>query len=93
MLLYFGITMLLFVPGYPGESYLKSLFAGRFLYGVLPGTLGVALLVTVGWLWDRSNDSRNLGKAIGRSFSFALAAILLFGIGLIIVADLKHLQP
>ena len=89
-LLYYGTGMLLFVPGYPGENYLKSLFSGRFLYGVLPSVSSVALLVTVGWLWDRSNGSRDLAKAIGRSFSLALGAIVLFWIGLIVVADFRH---
>jgi hypothetical protein len=36
VLFYMGTTMLLLVPGDPGENYFKSLTAGRFLYGVLP---------------------------------------------------------
>ena len=88
-----GTTMLFLVPGYPGESYLKSLFAGRFLYGVLPTIASTVLLVIVGWLWDRSNGSPDVVKTIGRTFSSAVAAILLFWIVMIIIADLKHLQP
>jgi hypothetical protein len=93
VLLYMGTTMLFLVPGYPGESYLKSIFAGRFLYGVVPTIASVMLLFVVGWLWDRSNGSPDVVKAIGKSFCSAVGAILLFWIALIIWADLKHLQP
>jgi len=87
VLLYLGSGMLLVMPGYPGESYLVR---ERILYGVLPTLLSAALLVTVGWLWVRAGGSVSLGKAIGRSFSLAVAAILLFWIGLIIMADLRQ---
>ncbi len=93
VLLNMGTTMLFLVPGYPGESYLKSLFAGRFLYGVVPFFASVTLLIVVGWLWDRSNGSPDVMKAIGKTFSSAVGAILLFWIEMIIVADFKHLQP
>ena len=79
--------MLLVMPGYPGESYFA---VERILYGILPSLLSAALLATVGWLWVRSGSSVTLKKAIGRSFSFAVAAVLLFWIGLIIMADLRQ---
>lgn len=41
-LLYFGSTMLLFVPGVPGGPYWVE---ERLLYGLIPATLGVGLLV------------------------------------------------
>ncbi|HEV8415296.1 MAG TPA: hypothetical protein VGQ49_17020 [Bryobacteraceae bacterium] len=88
-LLYYGSGMLLLVPGDLGESYLKSLFGGRFLYGVTPTLASAVLLVIVGWLWDRSNGSPDPLKTIGRSFAFAGGAIALFWIGLIIVADIR----
>ena len=84
-LAYFGVTMLLFVPVYRGDSYLKTLFLVRVLYGIIPAACGVALLVTVGWLWDRSNGSRDLSKAINRSLSFGVGAILLFWLVVILL--------
>lgn len=88
-LLYYGSGMLLLVPGDPGESYLKSLFAGRFLYGVLPTLASAILLVIVGWLLDRSKGSADPVTAIGRTFACAGGAIALFWMGLIIVADIR----
>ena len=93
VLLYVGTTMLFLVPGNPGENYIKSLFAGRFVYGVLPFTGSVLLLTTVGWLWDLSNGSLDIAKAIGRTFSTAVAAILLFWVVVIVIAGLRHTQP
>ena len=81
--------MLFLSPSIPGHYFDLKLL----LYGVLPTLLSAALLVTVGWLWAHSGGSVNLGKAIGRSFSLAVAGILLFWIGLIVIADVKHLQP
>lgn len=40
-LLYYGGTMLLFVPAYPGEGYFVI---GRLLHGVLPFVAGLASL-------------------------------------------------
>jgi hypothetical protein len=50
-LLYFGISMLFLVPGYPGEPYLPTLFHGRFLYGTLPFVLGVLSLAMTIKVW------------------------------------------
>lgn len=85
-LLYYGTTMLFLVPASPGHYFDQNLL----LYGILPTLLSVALLVTVGWLWVRTGGSVFLGKAIGRSFSLAVAAIVHFWIGLIIMADLRQ---
>jgi|HubBroStandDraft_1064217.scaffolds.fasta_scaffold839307_2 hypothetical protein len=78
------------VPGDAGESYLKSLFSWRFLAGVLPTLSGVGLLTLLGWIWDRSNGSVNLRKAIESAFAFAVAAIFLFVIGLTIVLQIRQ---
>ncbi len=78
--------MLLLVPSIPGHYFDLKLL----MYGVLPTLLSAALLLTVGWLWTRSNRSIRLGRAIGQSFSFAIAAVLLFWIGLIILADIRN---
>jgi hypothetical protein len=66
------------------------MFTGRFVYGVRPALASVALLIAVGWLWDRSSGSLDVGRAIGRTFLFAAAAIVLFWVGLIIVADIRN---
>jgi len=88
-LLYYGSGMLLLVPGNIGESYLRSLFAGRFLYGVVPTLASAVLLVIVGWLWDRSKGSADPVTAIGRTFAWAGGAVVLFWIGLMIVAGIR----
>jgi hypothetical protein len=88
-LLYYGSGMLLLVPGDVGESYLRSLFAGRLLYGVLPTLASAVLLVIVGWLWDRSKGSADPVIAIGRTFAWAGGAVAVFWIGLMIVAGIR----
>jgi TRAP-type C4-dicarboxylate transport system permease large subunit len=82
--------MLFLVPGNPYESYWKSMFEGRFVYGVLPGLGSVILLAIVGWLWDRSNGSRGVLKTISRAFALAAGAILLFGILAIVIAGVRN---
>lgn len=89
-LLYYGGVMLLLVPGNPGESYLKSLYQGRFLYGVLPTLSGGVLLATVGWLWNRSNGSADFKMSVIRTLSYAVAAVFLFWLGLMVVANIRH---
>lgn len=85
-----GAAELFMIPGDAGESYLKSLLTWRFLYVVLPALSSVGLLTLVGWLWDRSDGSINVRKAIERAFAFALAAIFLFWIGLMIVLQIRQ---
>ncbi len=87
VLLYYGTTMLLLVPGYPGETFFA---AKRMLYGGLPTLLSAALLVSAGWLWTRSGSAVSLRKAIANSFSWALGAVVLFWIGLLIVAGIRQ---
>ena len=87
VLLYFGSGMLMVVQGYPGEGYFAP---RRILYGVLPTILSAALLVSVGWLWTRSDSAVSLRKAIANSFAWALGAIGLFWIGLLIVASFRQ---
>jgi ABC-type dipeptide/oligopeptide/nickel transport system permease component len=89
VLLYYGSAMLFLVPGDPYESYWQSMFTGRFVYGILPALASVILLMFVGWLWDRSSGSLDLGKTIGRAFLFAVGAIVLFWIGMIIRVDIR----
>jgi hypothetical protein len=85
--LYYGSGMLLIVPGYPGESYFA---AKRMLYGILPTLLSAVLLVSAGWFWTRSGSTVSLRKAIANSFSWAVAAVLLFWLGPLIVAGIRQ---
>jgi hypothetical protein len=84
--LYFGVGMLLMVPGdpYHHEPYLK----GRVLFGVLPTALGVVLVLTAGWLWSRASQD-SLPTSLARSAGFCVCLLLLAGLVLIVVADLR----
>ncbi|MBZ5580369.1 MAG: hypothetical protein LAP40_27765 [Acidobacteriia bacterium] len=86
-LLYYGGTMLLLVPGYPGESYFA---AKRMLYGALPTLLSAGFLVSAGWLWTRSGSTISLKKAIANSFSWAVGAVTLFWLVLVIIAGIRQ---
>ncbi|MEO8662819.1 MAG: hypothetical protein ABI693_30445 [Bryobacteraceae bacterium] len=48
-LLYYGVTMLLLVPGYPGEHYLS---VGRLLYGGGPTLASIAVIVLAAKTWS-----------------------------------------
>ena len=85
--LYYGTAMLFLVPGYAGESYFA---ANRMLYGLLPVLLCIVLLVFCGWLWTRSGSAVNLWKAIANSFSWAVVTVVLFWIGLLVVAGIRQ---
>jgi hypothetical protein len=89
-LFYFGSGMLFLVPGDIGESYVKSLFAGRFLYGVVPFLASFALIGLVGWLWDRSNGSLNPWRSIQKTYSLAAGSVLLFWIVLLVIAGIRN---
>lgn len=85
--LYYGSGMLLLFPATPGEGYFA---AWRILYGVLPTLLSAVLLVVVGWLWTRTGSAVGLERAIGNSFSWAIGAVLLFWIGVLIIAGIRQ---
>jgi hypothetical protein len=82
-----GTTMLFLVPGDVGENYLKSLVTGRFRWGVLPTISSALLMVLIGWLWNGSRGTRRTTKA---AYLLAAGAVLLFWLGLIIVADIRN---
>ena len=85
--LYYGSGMLLVVPGYPGESHFA---AKRMLYGILPTLLSAGLLASAGWFWARSGSAVTLTKAIANSFSWAIAAVALFWIALMIIGGIRQ---
>ena|ERR1700678_2314074 len=90
ILFYYGSGMLFLVPGDPGENYFKSLLSGRFLYGVVPFLASIGVFVAVGWLWSRPGDSAHLRTWIKRTLLGAFAAVALFWLCLVIIADFRQ---
>ena len=88
--LYFGTGVLLIVPGATGEPY----FDRRMLaYGIAPTILSVMLLLLAGWLWSRAGGPAGIGTYIKRAFQGAVAAVVVFWLGLIVVAHLQGRIP
>ena len=82
--------MLLLMPGYPGEHYLTR---GRVLYGVIPIVLSLSLMSVAGWFWSRTGGPASLSTYIQRAFLAALGAVVVFWVGLIVVAHLQGRIP
>ena len=88
--LYYGTAMMLLVPGYPGQHYLSW---GRIAYGVGPTVLSIGLLILAGWFWSRSGGPASLGTYVQRAFLVAIGLVVLFWVGLIVVAHLQGRIP
>ena len=86
-LLYYGTAELFFVPRHLHESYFAR---DRVLYGVLPTLASGAVLVVVGWLWARSRGLIDFRRTIIAAIRYAIGAVVLFWVGLIIVSDLRQ---
>jgi hypothetical protein len=82
--------MLLVVPGGPGEPYLDW---RRVAYGVAPTVLSIGLLILAGWFWSRSGGPASLGTCVQRAFLWAIGLVVLFWVGLIVVAHLQGRIP
>jgi hypothetical protein len=87
--LYYGTAMLFMVPGSPAAAYFGK---PRIVYGFVPTALSIALLVLAGWFWSRAT-SGSLGKSIGLAFRWSISLIVLFWVGLIVVAHLQGRIP
>jgi hypothetical protein len=85
--LYFGAGWLFIMPRFPGESYFTL---ERILYGIGSTLLGATLLVAVGWIWTRSGSSLRLQKAIVNAFRWAMAAVALFWIALMVIGGIRQ---
>ena len=82
--------MLLFVPGGPREPYLNWRMAA---YGIAPTVLSLVLLTLAGWFWSRSGGPASLSTYIQRAFLLAIGLVILFWVGLIVVAHLQGRIP
>lgn len=85
-LLYYGGTMLLLVPGAPGEAYLNW---DRVQYGGIPLVIGVGALVIAGRLWGRARVGRRFGAAGALVLG---AVVVVIGYGTLILLAGRH-QP
>jgi|SRR6266446_187183 len=88
--LYYGTGMMLVVPGFPGEHYLSW---GRVVYGVAPTVLSLGLLTLAGWFWSRAGGPATLGTYVQRAFLGVVGLVVLFWIGLIVIAHLQGRIP
>jgi hypothetical protein len=88
--LYFGTAMMLLVPGYPGERYLNW---ATIAYGVAPTVLSLGLLTLAGWFWSRAGGPATLGTYVQRAFLWAAGLVVLFWVGLIVIAHLQGCIP
>ena len=76
-LLYYGATMLVFVPGYPGERYFS---VGRLVYGVGPTVASLTMIVLAAKTWSARRDclQRRIGLLLllASTCVFALYGVL-----------------
>lgn len=85
--LYFGGGWLFIMPRFPGESYFTF---ERLLYGVGSTLLAAGLLTLVGWIWTRSDSRISPCKAIVNSFRWAVAAVGLFWLALMVIGGIRQ---
>lgn len=82
-LLYYGGTMLLLVPGAPGESYLNW---DRVRYGGIPFVISLGALVIAGRMWGRLRSRRDVGPHFGSAGAVVLGTlVVVIGYGVLIL--------
>jgi hypothetical protein len=86
-LFYWGTATLFMIPGNIGESYIKSIVTWRLLPGIVPFFASPVLVVVAAWLWGRSNGSSDPWAYVGKTFQIAASGLVLFFVGLLIVAS------
>jgi hypothetical protein len=87
--LYYGGTMLLLVPGSPGEVFLNR---DRILYGGIPLVVGVGAVMIAGQLWGRANSS-GLRRRFGASAAVVVGTlVVVVGYGVLILLAIRR-QP
>jgi hypothetical protein len=81
ILLYYGGTMLLLVPGAPGESYLNW---DRVRYGGIPFVIALGALVIAGRMWGRSRGG--VEQRFGSAGAVVLGTlVVVIGYGVLIL--------
>lgn len=77
-LLYFGLWMLLLVPGVPGEPYWAR---GRVLYGFVPLLAGLSLSTVCGRLALERPNRHEFLKLVARYWLYAFCGVpVVFGL-------------
>lgn len=74
VLLYYGLAMLLLVPGVPGGPYGER---ARVVYGVVPLVSGLLALAVSTWTAILSRPSTKPADAIKRSIVYAAVGVVL----------------
>jgi hypothetical protein len=88
-LLYYGGTMLLLVPGAPGEAYLNW---DRVRYGGIPFVIGLGALVIGGRVWGRARAG-GWQRGFGAAGAVVLGAVVVvIGCGVLILLATRR-QP
>jgi len=85
-LLYYGATMLLMVPGYPGEGYFAK---GRIIYGLLPIVASLVLILVCAWLWSRASGTDFL-VCVWRTICWSVGLVVAFFLLLFVIAGFRQ---
>jgi len=80
VLLYYGLGMLLLVPGDPGGPYWAR---NRVVYGVIPLFAGLLALAVSSWAATRYNPQADAVRAISRNLLYGVIGIVLVFVSLI----------
>jgi hypothetical protein len=77
-LFYFGLGMLLLVPGAPGEPYWAK---ERLIYGVVPLCAGLTLATAGPWIALRTHGGDEFGRLVRHHLLYAFCGIpVVFGL-------------
>jgi hypothetical protein len=85
-LLYYGATMLLMVPGYPGEGYFAK---GRVIYGLLPMVTSLVLILLCAWLWSRASGT-DFFLCVWRTICWLVGSVVAFWLVLFVIAGFRQ---
>ena len=81
VLLYFGLGMLLLVPGDPGGPYWAR---NRVVYGVVPLFAGLTALAISSWTAGRYNPHANRVHAVKQNLLYVAIGIVLVFVSLVL---------
>lgn len=89
VLLYFGLGMLLLVPGDPGGPYWAK---QRVVYGVVPFVSGLVVLAISTWTATLDGGHADPVEAIKRSALYAVAGVVLVFVCLAVNDSCVHVK-